>query len=724
MIAGCGSRTGEQMDSVTLLDSSATATATSTRLWRDYGHEMHPVDVPVPGNGTAPMIAAVFRGAEQRRRRISTAFDLTAQEAVVPSATVNTKREHRTKVRMRALDRAECSAASGSLRGGVAVARRLVFLVLDTCSEEASTGVFSAGAQYHLQAYLESCPELTSRLDVDVLRLVAPAGQQVTNFCRSHERFISLLLRDPPAVVGFSLYVWNMESSVTVARLIKELAPEITLVAGGPEVADRPDFVQQYPEFDVLVEGDGEVPLRQFLGRLLDGNGDLLRIPGTSIRTEKGFEHFPVDFTGEDLDSIPSVVARNPDLMGGTGRVLSSRGCSNACAYCLWCHQPQRKLGTARILSDLEHMYRGGVRHITFFDFDFAHVCSAEPESYETITRFFRERQEVSCSIFVNPKSADEPWLEKLVDDLRVGQIFVGVQTLSKRALQLVNRAWAVDGLSNLRAASPKVKRRMVAEMMYPLPGETMESFTDGLQALLDVGVQGFQIFPLLALRGTGLRHRAQKLGLVFTKNPPYAVVSTPTFTRDDWFDAAGLSYLLSHSTALLVQRDELWALRSAAFGKPKGQIQRLLEMVRTGAAVDQILRDLLDGPLERAGYRIVWRGNHPVEAERIPSGQSVDEQPVWKQEPLQDTSPMPPFGALQAACAMAGARLLKHAMDGNRLTLTATYGGGELVLIIDPTDAAPRSYAVVQHWAVSYQGQLRETSVVDRFVAALDSIL
>ena len=27
-----------------------------TRLWRDYGHEMHPADVPVPGNGSAPTL--------------------------------------------------------------------------------------------------------------------------------------------------------------------------------------------------------------------------------------------------------------------------------------------------------------------------------------------------------------------------------------------------------------------------------------------------------------------------------------------------------------------------------------------------------------------------------------------------------------------------------------------------------------------------------------------
>ena len=45
------------------------------------------------------------------------------------------------------------------------------------------------------------------------------------------------LLDKNPSIIGFGVYIWNVEQTTQVIALIKQIKPEITIIIGGPEVS-------------------------------------------------------------------------------------------------------------------------------------------------------------------------------------------------------------------------------------------------------------------------------------------------------------------------------------------------------------------------------------------------------------------------------------------------------------------------------------------------------
>src|SRR3990167_4044387 len=48
---------------------------------------------------------------------------------------------------------------------------------------------------------------------------------------------VEALLRDAPRIVGFGVYIWNVEDTARVIAMLKQVVPEVVVVVGGPEVS-------------------------------------------------------------------------------------------------------------------------------------------------------------------------------------------------------------------------------------------------------------------------------------------------------------------------------------------------------------------------------------------------------------------------------------------------------------------------------------------------------
>src|SRR6476659_715504 len=45
------------------------------------------------------------------------------------------------------------------------------------------------------------------------------------------------LLAQNPRIIGFGVYIWNVEETTRLVALLKKVAPEVVIVLGGPEVS-------------------------------------------------------------------------------------------------------------------------------------------------------------------------------------------------------------------------------------------------------------------------------------------------------------------------------------------------------------------------------------------------------------------------------------------------------------------------------------------------------
>src|SRR3954468_22705715 len=99
------------------------------------------------------------------------------------------------------------------------------------------------------------------------------------------------IARDEPEFVGFSLYLWNVERSLHLAREVRRRSPRTKVLVGGPEVgADNP-FVLAQQGFDIAVTGEAEDTFAKVMSHLIEGR-DVKGLPGVAVRSLLGLGPF------------------------------------------------------------------------------------------------------------------------------------------------------------------------------------------------------------------------------------------------------------------------------------------------------------------------------------------------------------------------------------------------------------------------------------------------
>ena len=134
------------------------------------------------------------------------------------------------------------------------------------------------------------------------------------------KRLLSAIKDGCIGAVGFSIFNLNLKLSVYLAREIRTAYPDITIIAGGPEVDTH--FYNNYISlFDFFVRGEGELALYELLadpaddyrGRFIEGK-------------EAPLDNYPPpDFMKFNLDEYESK---------GSLPVILSRGCLYKCRFC------------------------------------------------------------------------------------------------------------------------------------------------------------------------------------------------------------------------------------------------------------------------------------------------------------------------------------------------------------------------------------------------------
>jgi hypothetical protein len=472
---------------------------------------------------------------------------------------------------------------------------RVVFVACVLRGTEA--GFHSHVAPYALRSYLIRVPEVAARYEVEIVRWTPTGNFPYTRLDRIAERGLSSLLQRSPRVIAFSLYVWNIDVQAGLAAQIKAIHPEVLLVAGGPEVADRDSFSETFDAFDVLVSGDGELPLSRMLQRLASGDTDFSDIPNLSFRRGGTFRHNDSSREAPPADQIPPVYADYPEELYGQICHAHVRGCSRACKYCQWASQPMRRKAAAQAVDELELIVsKQRVSSLVLFDYDLLRYHTDEPQLFARIARVLCSRPDLTYRCFTGVETlarAPAP-VKELLLRLRRLHVLLGVQSLNPTALAQVNRSWAVPGLALLEEIDPALRARTQVELVFPLPAETPASWYDGIRRLLELGYFKFHLFPLMIMPGTALRREAPELGIEFMPRPPHLCFQTPTFSRRDWLDALGFSYVVNRLSMTLGHTRLGNEPFQRVYASPSGFVSQLLERIRGGDELDAILADLL----------------------------------------------------------------------------------------------------------------------------------
>jgi anaerobic magnesium-protoporphyrin IX monomethyl ester cyclase len=333
-----------------------------------------------------------------------------------------------------------------------------------------------------------------------------------------------------PVVVGFSTYLWNIQASLHLAGLLDQLLPETLIVLGGPEAGPRgEELLQDHPEIDFVIDGEGEKAFHDLLQRHLAGQGDLTGISGLVYRQGSGFLRNPVQPL--PVECIPSPLGQGrADFNKPLIYWETSRGCPFRCSFCGSAEERLRAFPLERVEADLAVLEGLQNKVIKLLDRSF-HLGKAR--TLKMLERFAATPEGLRFHLELNPDRIS-PEAMAIFRRAVPGkfQFEIGLQTLSEPVLQTIERQMQIPkALENIRELVGMARHPVHLDLIVGLPGEAAAQCRDSLNRVFALHAEHLQLGTLKLLPGTPLRRQAKALGYCWDRQPPYEVLSHPSLS-------------------------------------------------------------------------------------------------------------------------------------------------------------------------------------------------
>ncbi|MFG2957402.1 B12-binding domain-containing radical SAM protein [Streptomyces sp. NPDC048291] len=363
-------------------------------------------------------------------------------------------------------------------------------------------------------------------------------------------------------VYTFSCYIWNMRLVSWLLKELRERQPDAHYLLGGPQVMNHAaTYLADAPANVYVCNGEGERTSVELFRQLNSATPDLHKVPGISFWSGGELVTTEAAPRISNLMEIPS-----PFLTGvfdgrefSMGILETNRGCPFRCTFCYWgaaTNSKVIKFEEERIRAELDWIARNGLSGLFIADANWGqsprdvamteHIVERKKEFgyplvvYMAATKNRPERMAQITEIFVR-------------GDLMVTQP-ISLQTLNPEALKLIDRSnIREETFVELQRTLREKQISSYVELIWPLPGETSESFQDGLTKLCRSYADTVIVYPQLLLHNTPMYHQVEEYGLTTEPVPSdvseaEVVVATNWVTKEECRDAYWL-YNAMHTT-------------------------------------------------------------------------------------------------------------------------------------------------------------------------------
>ena len=309
---------------------------------------------------------------------------------------------------------------------------------------------------------------------------------------------VALAKLETPYLVGFSNYIWNYEYNKALAKKIKDRFPDCIIVFGGHHIPRDGTLLLQEAVIDILMYGEGEEIFPQLLTALMDG-ADLNDVPNIAfVKNEKITITRKQKFTRTDYPSpylsgvFDGIIADHPELefLAVTETV---RGCPYSCAYCddgcAACKM--RAFPKERSFAELRWFAEHHVGGLGLADSNFG-MFEQDVRFVDEMVRLHNEIGAFYGLQVSYAKNSNDRVFEitKKLNDCGMSKgATLSFQSLSPEVLKNIHREnISVETFTSLLNRYNEAGIATYTELILGLPGETCQSFIDGIDILLNAG--------------------------------------------------------------------------------------------------------------------------------------------------------------------------------------------------------------------------------------------
>ena len=320
-------------------------------------------------------------------------------------------------------------------------------------------------------------------------------------------------------IVGFGVYIWNIEEITQIVVMLKAVAPHVVIILGGPEVSYETEQQRIVKSADYVITGWGDVSFAALCRQVLNGPQPLMKI------------HAGVQAPLDQL-KLPYAHFSDHDIAHRILYVEASRGCPFKCEFCLSAlDKTAWPFDLDLFLGELETLYQRCARLFKFVDRTF----NLNIKTSLRIMQFFLDKLAANPD---NPVFAHfEVVPDHLPDALKAGiqqfpegtlQFEIGIQSFNPEVQALVSRKQNNQKAEeNIRWLCQHSHAHLHVDLIAGLPGEDMASFARGFNQLYALQPHEIQFGILKRLRGTPIIRHTDAFQMVFDQYPPYTILST-----------------------------------------------------------------------------------------------------------------------------------------------------------------------------------------------------
>ena len=325
-----------------------------------------------------------------------------------------------------------------------------------------------------------------------------------------------------PDILAVSNYMWNFQLNYSYLSHYKMKYPNLLTVMGGPNYPGikqlQEEFLRTYNLIDYYVFLEGELSFSHLIRKYID-NG--LSLSKTKQESLSGC-HFILDDTiceyGEgkrllNLEDIPSPYLEgrfNSMLKIGCAPMLqTNRGCPFACAFCQSANSYYtkiRRFSLERIEEEIRFIGRqtkSKLLHITDDNF------GIYPEDAKVSKSLMEAKSQHGWPLKINLSTSKVNY-NRVYDAISVlGESLyfsVSAQSLNPETLDSIKRtnlslAEHKNLLENLKTS----KVKSMTELILGLPEESFDSYSKGVESMIDAGVDIVSVYTCMMLPNTPL---------------------------------------------------------------------------------------------------------------------------------------------------------------------------------------------------------------------------
>lgn len=330
-----------------------------------------------------------------------------------------------------------------------------------------------------------------------------------------------------PKYVGISACTMDIYGADDLARRIKKIRPDTTIIVGGPHItAISQETMKRFAHFDIGVLGEGEVTIVDLLDTLEAKNVKYLcDVSGIIYRDrEKIIITKPREFLDE-LDTLPLPAwDLLPDLRqnyfapawtkdsGQTATIVTSRGCPFQCIYC------DRKVFGNRVrLHSAEYVlemiktlhFKYKIRHLRIGEDNF---ISDKKRVHIICDSLIKEKIKATWSCLTRADFVDLELLSKM-KRARCWSIAFGIETGSQQIHDIEKKNIDLEQIEKAVALTRKAGIKTIAFNMIGHPLETVETIKETINFNKKIKVDDFKTQFLVPFPGTELYQNADKYG-------------------------------------------------------------------------------------------------------------------------------------------------------------------------------------------------------------------